>query len=149
MPDSNPTSMKPSEPALLQVADYQPQSWPAERARWFCDQLERGHVLFFPSVPFDLPQNDREFLLSQKQTGSRFHKNIAYRPSRDLLKGVAADSPDRDRLLGIMRHFSEETPGFVASFLPPYAGECQMGFSTFPPPPAPTPAPPLHPHNDF
>src|SRR5258708_17087117 len=138
-----------SQDSLPHVTDYKPGSWPADRARWACDQLERGHVLFFSGVPFDLPQNDREFLLPQKQTGSRFHKNISYRPSRDLLKGVAADSPDRERLLGIMRHFSEETAGFVASFLAPYAGKCKMDFASFRPLEEHSRDLPLHKRNDL
>jgi 3-deoxy-D-manno-octulosonic acid hydroxylase-like protein len=148
MPDNNPT-MKNSHPALLQVNGYQPKSWPAEQARWYCDQLERGHVLFFPTVPFDLPQSDREFLLSQKQAESRFHKNISFRPSRDLLKGVAADSPDHERLLGIMRHFSKETAGFVDSFLVPYAGKCKMDFASFRPLEEHSRDLPLHKRNDL
>jgi hypothetical protein len=31
-------------------------------------------------------------LLSQKQTGSCFHKNISYRPAKDLIKGVDDNS---------------------------------------------------------
>jgi hypothetical protein len=39
--------MPTAEPVLVQVADYQPDNWPAVRSRWACDQLERGRVLFF------------------------------------------------------------------------------------------------------
>jgi hypothetical protein len=66
--------------AILDVSKYD-----LSQAPWHCDQLERGKVLFFSHVPFDFPDVDREFLLSQKQTGSRFHKNISYRPAKDLL----------------------------------------------------------------
>ncbi|MCU1253775.1 MAG: hypothetical protein JWM83_74, partial [Candidatus Angelobacter sp.] len=52
-----------------------------KQASRHCDQLERGKVLFFSHVPFEFSDADREFLLSQKQTGSRFHKNISYRPA--------------------------------------------------------------------
>src|SRR5215831_4328244 len=109
--------------ALVEIAAIQP-----ERARWYCDQLERGKVLFFHDVPFDLPQADRDFLLSQKQTGSRFHKNISYRPGSDVLKGVASDSPDRERLHGIMRNFSRAASEFVARLLAPYAAKLKMDF---------------------
>jgi hypothetical protein len=134
---------------LLQVTDFQPANWPAERARWFCDQLERGHVLAFPGVPFDFPQADREFLLSQKQTGSRFHKNISYRPSRDLLKGVADDSPDRERLHGIIRRFSAEVARFVDVFLAPYAGKRKLDFASFRPLEEKGRDLPLHKRNDL
>ncbi len=118
---------------LIRISDYQALSWPADRARWACDQLERGRILFFPVVPFDFPQTDREFLLSQKQTGSRFHKNISYRPSRDLLKGADSGPEDRERLQSIMRHFSSEVTGFIKSLLAPYAGKINLDYASFRP----------------
>jgi len=60
-----------SSSAIVDVTKFDLQ-----QARWHCDQLERGKVLFFSYVPFEFPDADRAFLLSQKQTGSRFHKNI-------------------------------------------------------------------------
>ena len=87
--------------AILDVSKYNLTQSP-----WHCDQLERGKVLFFSHVPFEFPDADRAFLLSQKQTGSRFHKNISYRPAKDLLKGVDDNSPDRERMNTIMRDFS-------------------------------------------
>jgi 3-deoxy-D-manno-oct-2-ulosonic acid (Kdo) hydroxylase len=103
------------------------------QASWHCDQLERGKVLFFSHVPFEFPDDDRAFLLSQKQTGSRFHKNISYRPARDLLKGVDDDSPDRQRMNTIMRNFSRSVTAFVARFLAPYAGKMKLDFASFRP----------------
>ena len=64
----------PDSTAILDVTSFD-----LKQASWHCDQLERGKVLFFSHVPFNFPPADREFLLSQKQTGSRFHKNISYR----------------------------------------------------------------------
>jgi len=95
-------------------------SFSFDRAAWHCDQLERGKVLLFANVPFEFPERDREFLLSQKQTGSRFHKNISYRPAKDLLKGVDDDSPDRERMVTIMRNFSRN----VTAFIGPSIGPC-------------------------
>src|SRR5712671_7424710 len=119
--------------SLTHVTDYKPGFWPTDRARWACDQLERGHVLFFSGVPFDFPQADREFLLSQKQTGSRFHKNISYRPAKDLLKGVDENSPDRERMNTIMRGFSASVTKFISQFLAPYAGKMKLDFASFRP----------------
>src|SRR5215469_6657955 len=105
-----------ADSALVEIANVQ-----SDRVRWYCDQVERGKILFFRSVPFDFPQADRDFLLSQKQTGSRFHKNISYRPGQDILKGVSSDSPDRERLHAIMRNFSAQVVTFIGRFLAPYA----------------------------
>ena len=129
---------------LIEITNIQP-----DRARWYCDQLERGNVLFFPSVPFDLPAADRDFLLSQKQTGSRFHKNISYRPTRDILKGVSSDSPDRERLHGVMRNFSTQAEQFVSHLLAPYAGKLKMDFASFRPLEEKSRDLPLHKRNDL
>jgi hypothetical protein len=129
---------------LVEITNIQ-----ADRARWYCDQLERGNVLFFRSAPFDLLQTDRDFLLSQKQTGSRFHKNISYRPTQDILKGVSSDSPDRERLHGVMRNFSAQAAQFLAGFLAPYAGKLKMDFASFRPLEEKSRDLPLHKRNDL
>ena len=88
--------------AWTRVEDYaHPAGWsfcdvPA-RARAYCRELEAGQILFFPGAPFDLPQDDCAFLISQKQTASRFHKNISYRPKRGQLRGVSGEKLNRIR----------------------------------------------------
>lgn len=130
--------------ALVEVTGYT-----TEQTRGYCQQLERGQVLFFRSMPFDFPEDDRQFLLSQKQTGSRFHKNISYRPAADLLKGVDADSEDRERLHRVMRGFSREVTGFVAKFLAPYAGQIKLDYASFRPLEEQGRDLPLHKRNDL
>lgn len=135
--------------ALMEVHDYRAGHWSAEQARACCDQLEQGKILFFTHTPFDFPQADKEFLLSQKQTGSRFHKNISYRPGADILKGVAADSPDSHRLHSVMKHFSSEVTGFVSHLLAPYAGKFKLDFASFRPLEEEGRDLPLHKRNDL
>jgi len=130
--------------ALVEVTGYTP-----EQSRGYCQQLERGQVLFFRSVPFDFPPDDRQFLLSQKQTGSRFHKNISYRPAADLLKGVDAASEDRERMHRVMRGFSRAVTGFVANFLAPYSGQIKLDFASFRPLQEQGRDLPLHKRNDL
>jgi 3-deoxy-D-manno-oct-2-ulosonic acid (Kdo) hydroxylase len=130
--------------ALVEVTGYTP-----EQARGYCQQLESGQVLFFRTVPFDFPADDRYFLLSQQQTGSRFHKNISYRPATDLLKGVDTDSEDRARLHRVMQGFSREVTGFVAKFLAPYAGQIKLDFASFRPLEEQGRDLPLHKRNDL
>jgi len=133
----------PSSP-LLAVSDDRSKS-----GAWYCDQLERGKVLFFDDVPFDFPDADRDFLLSQKQSESRFHKNISYRPGADILKGVSTDSPDRARLQAVMKHFSQQVTSFVSSFLAPYAGKLKLDFASFRPLEEEGRDLPLHKRNDL
>jgi hypothetical protein len=136
--------MNKAASALLEISDYSQEQRP-----WYCDQLERGKVLYFRGIPFDFPQADRDFLLSQKQSGSRFHKNISYRPSADILKGVSSDSPDRERLHSVMRHFSHEVTSFVSSLLAPYAGKLKLDFASFRPMEEQGRDLPLHKRNDL
>ena len=124
-------------------------SYSAEQGRWFCDQLEHGKVLSFRSIPFDFPPEDIKFLLSQKQTGSRFHKNISFRPGSGVLKGMDAAGPDRDRLHRIMENFSREVTSFIGRFLTPYAGKLHLDFASFRPLEEQNRDLPLHKRNDL
>lgn len=124
--------------AWARIEDYShPGGWTGspERANGYCRQLEAGKILFFPGVPFDLPEADRAFLISQKQTASRFHKNISYRPQRDQLRGVSSENSkdDRERAHCILREYSKNVTAFVAAFLAPYAGKLKLDFASFRP----------------
>ena len=70
-------------------------SAPDQRARWCCAQLEEGNILFLPHLPFELPADDIQFLLTQQQSGARHHKNIAYRPTEDRLTGFAGGEAEQ------------------------------------------------------
>jgi 3-deoxy-D-manno-octulosonic acid hydroxylase-like protein len=122
----------------VRVEDYRfPEGWSGDataRAREYCSQLEAGRILFFSGVPFELPPSDREFLIAQKQTESRFHKNISYRPKSDVLRGTSTESTEeRGRLHRIMRQYSAAAADFVAKFLAPYADKLRLDFASFRP----------------
>src|SRR5262245_40275421 len=66
--------------------------------------LETGDILYFPISPPLLPEQDRAFLLTQRQVDASYHKNISYRPLEDRLKGVDSDdTAERKRVHEIMR----------------------------------------------
>ncbi len=116
------------------VDDFDRGGWQGpDRSQEWCAQLESGKILLFDGVPFDLPSADREFLLSQRQTESRFHKNISYRPSSDVLRGIAGDSPDRVHMQEVMRRYSQQVVEFVKTFLAPYANHYQLDYASFRP----------------
>src|SRR5438874_2630564 len=105
-----------------------------ELRRWYCERLEGGDVLFFDAVPFELPEEDREFLLSLRQSDSRYHKNISYRPPSDAIRGAAVDRPEEgERLHDLMRRFSREVIRFVGEFLAPYAQRWTLDFASYRP----------------
>jgi hypothetical protein len=102
--------------------------------RWCCEQLERGHILFFPTTPFEFPEEDRAFLLAQRQSGARYHKNVAYRPGPDRMTGFATRDPAEEaRLRAILRSYSERAERFLAQTLLPYARGCRRDFASFRP----------------
>ena len=79
------------------VEDYKlPAGWvrrEQREARAYCEMLERGQILFFRELPFHLPAEDRDFLLSQEWAELRLHKNVSYRPAEDLLRGGPSRVP--------------------------------------------------------
>jgi len=99
-----------------------------------CRLLEEGNILFFEHLPFELAEEDLQFLLSQKQTGAQFHKNIAYRPHLDRITGFKKGSEtDRERLLTVMRRYSGVAVHFLGRLLPDYATGWKVDYASFRP----------------
>jgi len=140
---------------LVKISDFvHPKGWintdAAERARACCRELERGSILYFDSIPYDLPRDDVDFLLSQKQSSFKGHKNISYRPTADLLRGDAGESPEaRDRLQAVMRQFSSQIVDFVGKLLSPYKGKWKLDFASYRPVEEQNRGLPLHKRNDL
>lgn len=121
----------------LEIHDYGVKGWsagvdPSVRARHCCEQLECGAILYFRDIPFDLPPDQRNSLLSLKPADSRFHKNISYRPESDVLRGLD-DGETRPRIHEIMRKYAAEVQRFVSTLLAPYAEKLQMDYASFRP----------------
>jgi hypothetical protein len=119
--------------AWTEIADYDSTTpFSDSRSTAYCKILEQGGILFFKQIPFDFPLADREWLLNQKQSGFKAHKNISYRPGEDVLRGDATDTPEqRDKLLAIMRNFSQQVVSFAERFLQPYAGKWRLDFASY------------------
>jgi hypothetical protein len=108
----------------------------AEQARGWCVDLEAGGILYFPQTPVPVPDADLQFLLTRHQADSRLHKNIAYKPDRDLLSGVdrkSAGPGDLNQLQGIMRRYSAGVTAFLAAFLSPYQQRWRLDYASFRP----------------
>src|SRR6202046_5208711 len=103
------------------------------RARAYCGLLERGQILFFREPPFNLPTTDQQFLLEQQWSEMRMHKNVSYRPSEDLLRGVSGDAETTNRVHSIMRNYSAQVTEFLKKFLAPYANKWNLDFACFRP----------------
>ena len=125
---------------VVKVTDYAyPGGWtegtdPAARASEYCRALEKGNVLAFDGVPYQLSQADLEFLRSQRQSTSRFHKNISYRPATDTVRGFETGAEEeKNRLQEIMRNFSHQTVDLVTALLAPYAPHMRLDYASYRP----------------
>ncbi len=105
-----------------------------EQKRAWCAQLEAGDILFFSETPVVLEAGDLAFLLGRQQTSSSLHKNIAYKPTADVLSGLdGSDAATAERLREIMRGYSEAVTRFLDDFLAPYAGHMRRDYASFRP----------------
>ena len=85
----------------------------------------------------------------QEWTELRLHKNVSYRPSEDLLRGVSGNAETVARLHSIMRNYSAQIIEFVGSFLSPYSGKWNLDFASFRPLEEENRDLPLHKRNDL
>jgi 3-deoxy-D-manno-oct-2-ulosonic acid (Kdo) hydroxylase len=100
----------------------------------YCEELEEGNILFFSKYPFEFPQEELDFLLSQKQTGAENRKNIAYKPQANKMTNFVRSSPEQEeRLLQIMRLFSQRTARFLSRLLTPYSEKWRLDYASFRP----------------
>ncbi|HWG22256.1 MAG TPA: Kdo hydroxylase family protein [Terracidiphilus sp.] len=107
-----------------------------KQVREWCAQLEAGGVLYFPQTPVPIPAADLEMLLGQHQSGSRLHKNIAYKPNRDELSGIDAKSSSAEvveQVHDVMRRYSRSVEGFLGAFLAPYGKRWTLDYASYRP----------------
>lgn len=137
----------------IEVQDYSyPGGWregAQSRSRWYCEQLEANQILYFSRPPFEFPDADREFLVSQRRADSAIHKNVSYRPTEDKLRGFDGSPEITSRLSGILRNYSKHVVEFVRAFLAPYDGRYTLDYASFRPIEEEGRALPLHKRNDL
>lgn len=100
----------------------------------FCEELENGNILFFKSPPFPFPQEEIDFLLQQKQGGSKARKNIAYKPQADKITNHDTKDPaSAARLKEILSNYSKRVTEFLSVLLSPYAKDWKHDYASFRP----------------
>jgi len=100
----------------------------------YCKELEEGNILFLPFVPFAFPEADLQFLLAQKQTGGKNHKNIAYKPKLNTISNAVSLSEEQSKkLLEVMQRYSQSCTTFLSQLLSPYAANWQIDYASFRP----------------
>lgn len=105
----------------------------ASRTKW-CEELEAGNILFFPKTPFNFPQEQIDFLLQQRQGGSKARKNIAYKPQVDKITNHDANDPaSAEKLRVALRSYSKTVTGYLSELLAPYAKAWKLDYASFRP----------------
>ncbi len=146
--------MPQSSSLLFEVSDYGRNGWAAgsdvnARAHQYCAELERGQILFFAQLPFNFPKEDVEYLISRAYSGSKLHKNVSYRPAKQMLRGFSGSREEEARVHGILRNYSAAVTKFVESCLTPYSGKLKLDFASFRPIEEEGRDLPLHKRNDL
>ena len=96
--------------------------------------IESGNILFFSKCPFHFPQEDLDFLLAQKQTGSSNRKNIAYKLQTNKITNAVEFSEEQGKqLLEIMRNYSQRVVEFLSKLLHPYSSKWNLDYASFRP----------------
>lgn len=109
--------------------------WMEENNRLrYATELERGNILFFPTCPFDFSEKNRTFLLSQRQTGSKSRKNIAYKPDLGKITNHETTNPiEAAEMKRVLQEYSSCVTSFLTKLLSPYANTWKLDYASFRP----------------
>ncbi|MHC5226084.1 Kdo hydroxylase family protein [Ignatzschineria sp. LJL83] len=92
--------------------------------------LEKGEVLYFPSLKF--PLSDAEQTLLDPSLVSPKRKNIMYQADQDSIRGVAEDvSPEkREALKALLKRYAETSYQLLTDLIPEYRGKLHSPMNT-------------------
>jgi hypothetical protein len=102
----------------------------AKNAADFRAVLEQGDILFFADGGFEIPAAIRTALMGATQDARSFHKNIAYKPNRDEISGLA-DRREAEAIREPMRQYSRCALDFMTRILPEYARAWKVDYASF------------------
>src|ERR1041385_7383220 len=94
-------------------------------------EVERGKILLLQPTPFHPAPEDAEFLRNCRQSSSKTHKNIAYKPEKGQVSGAAEH--DGLRLNEIMEKYSKGSLDFLTRLFPFYAPQWHVDYASFRP----------------
>ena len=90
---------------------------PATRQRAI-EALERGRVLWFPTLAFRLEAPERPFRSPSCADGAA--KNLSFDPRTGVVRGSACQGPQLEALAAMMARYAAQAFGLVHSLLPRY-----------------------------
>lgn len=94
--------------------------------------LESGGILYFPTLPFELSVDEKNFLsVNCLKPGE---KNISFLAKQDRLSGVQLEDEEKIRQLKhMMRRFFDFSTGLMSNLFPGYANHLIAGRTSFRP----------------
>jgi len=95
------------------------------------DALERGQLLYFSQLSFELTPEERPLL--SPDTSDRKSKNVVFDIRGASLHGTGLAGASRDRLQAMMRRYCESTTRLVKMMLPGYADRLEVARTSFRP----------------
>jgi 3-deoxy-D-manno-oct-2-ulosonic acid (Kdo) hydroxylase len=120
---------------VIELTDYSDAGWSsvdtAARARFYCEQLERGEILLIDHQRFPVPQSDRAALTKIAPASLR-QKNISYAPSTGSVAGLRGASSD-DRFTDAFARYSAAAVRYCAGLLAPYSACWRVELASFRP----------------
>jgi hypothetical protein len=97
-------------------------------------ELEAGNILFFERVPFLFPDEEKAFLLRQRQGGSKSRKNISYKPAMDRVANhVSQDPQEMEEMRRALSNYSSRVVTLLSRILSPYSEKWRIDYTSFRP----------------
>ncbi len=106
-------------------------SFSVEKSEQAIHALEQGHILYLPTLPFQLFPEENEFL--SPSFAEPKAKNISFNRHTQILRCAKCPAEKYDRLKEMMQRFSIQAEQLVQSLLPAYTAEIQLGRTSFRP----------------
>lgn len=120
---------------MIELTDYSDAGWSgvdvAARARFYCEQLERGEILLIDNQSFRVPESDGAALMKVVPAALR-QKNISFAPSTGSVAGLRGASSD-DCFTEAFARYSAAAVRFCAGFLKPYSASWRVELASFRP----------------
>jgi hypothetical protein len=120
---------------LLELKDYGESGWlgadAAARSRFYCDQLERGEILFIDGARFRVAETDRVALMKAAPASLR-QKNISYAPSSGAVGGLRG-APTDQGFASAFASYSAHAIQFCSNLLAPYSASWRVELASFRP----------------
>src|ERR1035441_4008804 len=95
------------------------------------DALETGKLLYAPQLPFELLEDERQFLSPECLDGKS--KNVSFRPDSGVMKGTRCQGVERDRLLNMLQRYYTLASDLLDGLCPGYSQHLRSGFTSFRP----------------